>query len=186
MVDPDPARAAVPLWVATARCRLRPAPGGLALVQDLLNTRASEEYGPDLLRDSSNAEAWAAHAVRAWSAEREMSCLPPALTNHDAGRLQHLRSALDSALAGVPLGPLDSFPSTVRFTLTDVADISWMPRGDGWRWLCGAVLGEILLSRQAGTWQRLKQCRNSACRAAFYDSSWNMSGVWHDPGACSR
>ena len=47
-----PDRAAAPLWAATARYRLRPAPGGLALVQDLLNTRASEEYGPDLLRDA--------------------------------------------------------------------------------------------------------------------------------------
>jgi hypothetical protein len=186
MAEPDPVRAASPLWVATARYRLRPAPRGLALVQDLLNTRFSEAYGPDLLRDSSNAEAWAAHAVRAWSAEREISSLPPALTNHDAGRLRDLRSALERALAGVPLGRLDSFSSTARFTLTDAADISWMPRGQGWRWLNGAVLGEVLLSRQAGTWQRLKQCRNSACRAAFYDSSWNISGVWHDPGACSR
>jgi predicted RNA-binding Zn ribbon-like protein len=172
--------------VATARYRLRPAPGGLALVQDLLNTRAGEEYGPDLLGDSANAQAWAVNAVRAWSAERERSCEPPTLTNHDAHRLRDLRGALERSLAGVPLGRLDSFSSTARFTLTDVADVSWTPRGQGWRWLCGAVLGEILLSRQAGTWQRLKQCRNSGCRAAFYDSSWNVSGVWHDPGACSR
>jgi predicted RNA-binding Zn ribbon-like protein len=179
-----PDRAAAPLWVATARYGLRPAPGGLALVQDLLNTQASEEHGTDLLRDSANAEVWAAHAVRAWSAQREMYCRPPALTNHDAGRLRDLRGVLERALAGLPLGRLDRFPGTARFTLVDAAEISWMPRGQGWRWLSGAVLGEILLSRQAGTWQRLKQCRNGSCRAAFYDSSWNMTGVWHDPGAC--
>ena len=179
-----PDRAAAPLWPATARYGLRPAPGGLALVQDLLNTRASEEHGPDLLRDSANAQVWAAHAVRAWSAQREMYCRPPALTNHDAGRLRDLRGALERALAGVPLGRLDSFPGTARFTLVDAAEISWMPRGQGWRWLSGALLGEIMLSRQAGTWQRLKQCRNSACQAAFYDSSWNMSGLWHHLGTC--
>jgi predicted RNA-binding Zn ribbon-like protein len=173
-------------WVATARYGLRPAPGGLALVQDLLNTRASEEHGPDLLRDSANAETWAAHAVDAWSDQRGTYSQLPALTNYDAGRLRDLRSALEGALAGVPLGQLASFPGTVRFTVVGAEEISWMPRGQGWRWLSGAVLGEILLSRNAGTWQRLKQCRSSACRAAFYDSSWNMSGVWHNPGACSR
>lgn len=178
-------RPAAPLWTATARYGLRPAPGGLAFVQDLLNTRASEEHGPDLLRDSANAEVWATHAVRAWSALREMHCRPPVLTDHDAGRLRDLRSALDRALAGVPLGRLDDFPGTVRFTLVDAAEISWMPRGQGWRWLCGAVLGEILLSRQAGTWQRLKQCPNIGCQAAFYDSSWNMTGV-HNAESCGR
>jgi predicted RNA-binding Zn ribbon-like protein len=181
-----PDRAAAPQWAATARYGLRPAPGGLALVQDLLNTRASEEHGPDLLRDSANAQVWAAHAVRAWSAQREMYCRPPVLTNDDAGRLRDLRRVLERALVGVPLGRLDSFPGTARFTLVDAAEISWMPRGQGWRWLYSAVLGEILLSRQARRWERLKQCRNSACQAAFYDSSWNMSGVWHNPGACSR
>ncbi len=166
MAEPDPARAASPRWVATARYRLRPAPRGLALVQDLLNTRASEEYGPDLLRDSANAEAWAAHAVRAWSAEREISSLPPALTNHDAGRLRDLRSALERALAGVPLGRLDSFSSTARFTLTDAADISWMPRGQGWRWLNGRgprrslveSPGRYLAASQAVPQQRLPGC----------------------------
>jgi len=181
-----PDRAAAPLCVATARYGLRPAPGGLSLVQDLLNTRASEEHGPDLLGDSAIAQAWAAHAVRAWSGQRGMYCQPPTLTNHDAGKLRDLRNALEHALAGVPLGRLDSLLGTVQFTLVHAAEISWTPRGQGWRWFSGAVLGEILLSRQAGTWQRLKQCRNSACQAAFYDSSWNMSGVWHNPGACSR
>jgi predicted RNA-binding Zn ribbon-like protein len=35
------------------------------------------------------------------------------------------------------------------------------------------------LSQEAGTWQRMKQCRNPMCRATFYDSSWNNRGVCH-------
>jgi hypothetical protein len=54
------------------------------------------------------------------------------------------------------------------------------------------IWGEGLLSQQTGTWRRLKQCRASTCRSAFYDRSKNNSGVWHDvkavatPPTCER
>jgi hypothetical protein len=52
-------------WPATRRYGFRPAPpGGLALVQDFLNTREHAEHGPDLLGDAEHANAWAAYAMR--------------------------------------------------------------------------------------------------------------------------
>ena len=36
----------------------------------------------------------------------------------------------------------------------------------------------------AGTWSRLKACRNSHCRWAFYDHSRNSSGAWCSELAC--
>ena len=143
-----------PIWPATARYGLRPAPGGLALVQDFLNSRASEAHGPDMLRDSASAEIWAAHAVRAWSVQRTMHSQPPALTDHDTIKLRDLRSALERGLAGVPVGRPDRFFGAAQFATTGAAEISWIPKGQGWQWFCGAVLGEISSSRDVGSWQR--------------------------------
>jgi predicted RNA-binding Zn ribbon-like protein len=43
--------------------------------------------------------------------------------------------------------------------------------------LGSAIIGEVALSQETGTWRRMKQCRNPMCRATFYDSSWNNRGV---------
>ena len=41
-------------WPSTERYLIRPAPGGLALVQELLNTRAIPPYGGDVLADEES------------------------------------------------------------------------------------------------------------------------------------
>jgi len=173
---------AAPIWPATARYGLLPAPAGLALVQDLLNTRANDAHEQDVLGDSASAELWAAHAIYAWSVERAVSCRLPVSTEHDVARLRGLRSAVEHALAGNPRGRLDDFVGAAQFVATGTAAISWIPKGHGWRWFCGAILGEILLSRNADNWRRMKLCRNDACRAALYDRTWDLSAVWHNPG----
>jgi hypothetical protein len=66
------------------------------------------------------------------------------------------------------------------FTLGETGEMSWSPGGAGWRWVYGAMLGEVLLSQQTGKWQRLKQCRHQVCLAVFYDSSWNSGTIWHN------
>jgi hypothetical protein len=153
---------AAPVWPATARYGLLPAPAGLALIQDLLNTRGNETHEQDMLSDSRSAEVWAAYAIHAWSVQRAVSCRVPVLTEHDVARI-----------------------GAAQFAATSTAAISWIPKGHGWRWFCGAILGEILLSRNADSWRKMKICRNDACRAAFYDRTWDLSAVWHNP-ACPR
>jgi hypothetical protein len=112
-------------------------------VQDFLNSRASEAPGPDMLRDAASAEVWAAHVVRAWSVQRTMYCQPPALTDHDTSSENcgaHARRSGKSPL-GAKKVPRHSAAHT-----GGAAEFSYVPKGQGWQWFCGAILG-ILLSR---------------------------------------
>jgi hypothetical protein len=172
-------------WAATGRYGVRPAPDGLALVQDFLNTRASTLTGPDMLCEAAKAEAWGARAVRAWSVGRGTISQLPTLTSHDAAKLRDLRDALDSTLAGVPAANALHLLGTAEFAVAATGEIRWTPTGHGWRWFYCAILGEVLLSQHTGTWRRLKQCRNVACRATFYDSSWNNGAIWHNRNTCA-
>src|SRR5215469_14107030 len=56
-------------WMATERYRLRAAPNGLALAQELLNTRAIGSYGGDLLADVATGAQWLRTAVRTWAGQ---------------------------------------------------------------------------------------------------------------------
>jgi hypothetical protein len=172
--------------VGTARYGLRPAPEGLALVQDFLNTRASEVGGPDLLRDTAGVDDWGAHAVRAWSRVRGVATEPPVMTDHDAAMLRSVRDTLDGTLAGTHTENVHPLIAAAEYTIagTGTGEMSWMPRGHGWHWYAGAFLGEILLSQQTKTWQRFRQCRNVGCRAAMYDGSWDNGAVWHNRRTC--
>lgn len=173
-------------WPATTRYRLRVAPAGLGLVQDLLNTRAIGDYGPDLLADGAAASAWAAKAAAAWS---EVSGVPaPAmeLTDRDAARLRSLRTAL-RGLVLTPGTPAETPPdATAGFGVNTSGEVLLVPRGSGAQWLASAAWIEVVLSQRSSTWQRLKCCREPACGSAFYDNSRNSSGVWHDVTTCGN
>nr|WP_232001359.1 CGNR zinc finger domain-containing protein [Mycobacterium sp. 1165178.9] len=173
-------------WVASQRYGCAAAPGGLGLVQDFLNTRAIDGYGPDLLADPDLAGDWAAAAVRAWSAARDVNLQPPGLGDADLAKLRGLRATVEQLVAGEP--PAGRGPSgvTASFTLSDSGEVRLDPSGSGWRWLASALWGEILLSQQAGTWRRIKRCHNHRCGSTFYDRSKNNSGVWHDVKTCGN
>jgi hypothetical protein len=167
-----------PSWQGTRRYGFRPAPpGGLALVQDFLNTRAHADKGPDLLGDAERARAWAANAIRNWSVLRGMQYPLLVLTDDDAAHLRELREVLDMVLNGSRIMPPQHVLGTAEFTLDVAGEMSWTPTGHGWCWLGSAIIGEVALSQETGTWRRMKQCRNPMCRATFYDSSWNNRGV---------
>lgn len=83
------------------------------------------------------------------------------------------REGLDAVLQGVSL--------TVRFA-GDGPGLQATGRG------IDAVFGQLVAIIQTaaidGTWNRLKTCRNSACRWAFYDASKNRSGTWCAMAIC--
>jgi predicted RNA-binding Zn ribbon-like protein len=175
-----------PFWPATGRYRLRVAPSGLALVQDLINTRAIGDYGPDLLLDGAAASAWAADAASAWSQVSGLPAPTMVLTDRDAGRLRSLRGAL-RALILEEADSGDGQPDAAAdFGLSAAGQVQLVPRGTGAQWLASAAWTEVLLSQHASTWQRLKCCREPACGSAFYDRSRNNSGVWHDVKTCGN
>ncbi|APY90907.1 hypothetical protein DCW30_10310 [Streptomyces alfalfae] len=179
---------------ASERYCLTPAPGGLALVQELLNTapagRPTPAELPDLLADGSLgvAQEWADLAVRDWARETGRADVRLALTDDDLPRLRCLRDQVRRALAAGDRGG-----DAVRFTSAPVVvglagdgTLTVEPEGAGARWLASAVLAEGLLAQASGVWRRLKICRNEPCSAAFYDRSRNNSGVWHSVRGCGN
>jgi hypothetical protein len=173
-------------WVASQRYGCAAAPGGLGLVQDFLNTRAITGYGPDLLADVRLAGDWVAGAVQVWSSVRGVDLQPPQLAEADLVKLRALRTTVEQLLSGELPSGRGAGGVAASFTLTDAGEVRLDPSGSGWRWLASALWGEILLSQQADTWRRIKQCHNHRCGSTFYDRSKNNSGVWHDVKTCGN
>ncbi|MER5688582.1 ABATE domain-containing protein [Streptomyces sp. NPDC002205] len=91
------------LWTATGRYDLEPAPGGLAFVQDLLNTiSAGKPREPDLLEDVDGARTWLAQALANWSGETGR---PAPVVETTAGDLQELRDFRRDLSVGPASGP---------------------------------------------------------------------------------
>lgn len=172
-------------WSASHRYGLTPAPAGLGLVQDFLNTVGIGDYGPDLLGDMERAGAWAAAAVAAWSAERGHGATPPPLTEADLPKLRAVRDTIGKLVNGEPVNVVANAGSA-SLAVSQTGAVRLEPAGSGWRWFASALWAEVLLSQRDDTWRRLKQCRNPRCDATFYDRSKNNSGVWHDVKTCGN
>jgi hypothetical protein len=182
-------------WVATERFGARTAPGGLALVQELVNTHAVERDGRDLLAGRPSAQQWLRAATRQWARGRGLR--PPGLTlsETDLQALRDLRGIVQEMLA-VPAGQRPAgtagTPAGVKrrarvdLVSDDEGRVGMVPIGTGGSWLESAVWSEILLAQRAGAWSRLKLCREPGCRSAFYDISRNGSGVWHNVRTCGN
>ncbi len=173
-------------WSASHRYGFAPAPGGLGLVQDFLNTVAVGSYGPDLLSDTALAQAWADSAVRAWSELRGLDPQPPELNDSDLPKLRALRDTIAKMVAREPPDRRGMGSISASFAVSAAGAVRLEPAGSGWRWLASALWGEILLSQQKGTWRRIKQCHNHQCGSTFYDRSKNSSGVWCNVKTCGN
>ncbi|MCA1222488.1 CGNR zinc finger domain-containing protein [Streptomyces sp. 8L] len=179
-------------WTGTERYGLRRAPAGLALVQDLVNTKGIATYAaPDLLATVDTASAWATAAVDAW-AETHDTEVPEdtaRLTEDDPRRLRELRAVVGGLLApGTGARPVatDIPETSVRLAPRADGQVEIVPVGTGSAWIASAVWSEVLLAQLSGRWPRLKTCRNEACASAFYDTSRNNSGVWHSVRTCGN
>lgn len=179
-------------WSASHRYRHTSAPAGLGLVQDFLNTVGISGYGPDLLGDTASAQTWVAEAVRMWSTVHGFDTLrgfdtaPPVLSDADVVKLRALRSTITQMVAGEASGRPAVGAVSASFAIDETGNVHLEPAGSGWRWLASALWGEILLSQQADTWRRIKQCRKQGCESTFYDRSKNNSGVWCSAKTCGN
>lgn len=174
-----------PEFDATARLGLDVAPGGLRLIQDLVNTGAPIGSGaPDLLQDAATATAWLRAALAAWSERsgQEAVCTP--VVAQDLDPLRALREDLRAWLAD------DTVPLAVREQAlaigVDRGRVRYRPNQDAAAAISALVSLELLLAARSGTRPRLKVCANPACGAAFYDNSRNTSRVWHDVRTCGN
>jgi predicted RNA-binding Zn ribbon-like protein len=177
-------------WPATDRYELHAAPGGLAFVQDVLNTQpAGRPRKADLLGDLENAQQWLDGALASWSASNDAAQDRIVLQDRDLEPLRDLRADLHAVLAtradpGLAAAGLGSATVTARMNPNGTVKLE--PRAEGWRRVAAIVLIEAFLAQQQDTWRRLKVCRNERCRAAFYDRSRNTSAVWHDVRFCGN
>lgn len=170
-------------WPASRRFGVAPAPGGLALVQDFLNSHGSADVGPDLLVDTAGAQAWADAAVGTWSAQTGRTCAGPGLSARDVIKLRELRRTLETELRPERVFGPRVWSAEIELVF-EMGGTRWRPAGSGWRWLASVILTEMLASQLAGTWPRMKQCPNNSCRATYYDRSWDNRAIWHNIRTC--
>jgi predicted RNA-binding Zn ribbon-like protein len=160
-----------------------PAPGGLALVQTFVNSVELPD-GDDELATADAATEW----LRNHQVE-----LPRPVSETERRRLVNVREGLrvlltahtgevvDTSVAenltrqlnAAVLRPvISSNGGTLSATTPGVANF------------LGSISAGIVEATVAGTWERLKVCRDDSCRWAFYDLSKNGRGAWCSMRVC--
>jgi predicted RNA-binding Zn ribbon-like protein len=170
--------------MSLARYVATTAPGGLALVQGLLNTRSTSSGAIDLLDDASAAQQWLDEGLIEWGELTGSTVVEQNLTPRALVELRALRNRVRSYVAGDRTGVTIDQPIAVVSTVDGT--LRTQPTGTGIRWVESAVWGAVLMAQDRDTLRRLKLCRNEYCGSAFYDRSKNNSGVWHDVHVCGN
>jgi predicted RNA-binding Zn ribbon-like protein len=176
------------LAVPTASdARRRPtAPGRLELIRQFLNTTDIE---------AENDEFATPDGLAAWLFDRRLLQREQPLSAGDLATAVRFREALREMLEGnadrVQDGDarrrLDRIARSapLRLSLRPAPRLVPVVR-KGIAPAIGQLLAVIHEAMTTGTWERLKICRNDACRWAFYDSSRNRSGVWCTMKICGN
>ncbi len=162
-----------------------PAPEPLDLVQDFVNTEV-----PDWNRDDIGTPA----ALAAWLRARGLIRTGDAVDAESFVAARALRTALrELALANT----LGSPPTAERRDVIDAALAAFplvvrageggpgvAPAGGGVTRGLAAIVAVVAAARAAGTWDRLKACRQDTCGWLFYDVSRNRSSNWCSMQIC--
>lgn len=173
-------------WPASSRYKLAQAPGGLGMVQDLLNTlSAGKPRKADLLATLSDAQQWANEVTGGWHTLTGEPIPSIALDEEGLRALRDYRQALTDAATGDG-APVVVLSAASELELHSDGVVRLAPRGSGWRYLISLLLAIEWQAQAEDTRRRLKVCRNPRCRVAFYDRSRNNSGVWHDVRTCGN
>jgi len=166
----------------------REAPGELALVRDFINT-LDLDSGTDALGDPE--------ALAAWLGERGLGEAHAPADHEDVQRAVAFREALrELALSNNDARPVEPAAAVTLDAAASRAGLRLRIQPDGTVKLeAGAAgvdgaLGRLLVAvyraMEAGTWSRLKACRNDTCRWAFFDHSRNRSGHWCTMAVCGN
>jgi predicted RNA-binding Zn ribbon-like protein len=152
------------------------APEPLAHVQRFVNTC-----------DPGHASEW----LEDWLAGQGLDELSPA----EVERARALREAIRELLLAhnhqtparpdPDFGALGATADGALLTI-DFAAPALVARAAGLDGVLGGVVIACLEAMRNGTWGRLKCCRNSTCRWAFYDYSRNRSASWCSMQICGN
>ena len=164
---------------------VKPAPGGLVLVQRFVNTR-NYLSGGDLLADAEDATAWLTEHGLLETGER--------IGERDRERLVGFREALrkllsaNNGMPGSDTQALNDFVTSVDLRVRFGADgrpgLESAPGGGRVERVVGRLLAEVVRAEAERQWDRLKACSTEECRWAFYDASKNRSGRWCNMQVC--
>jgi predicted RNA-binding Zn ribbon-like protein len=165
------------------------APGDLELVREFVNT-VDIEAGEEQL--CSGAE------LAAWLSEHGLASSGLGATPADLRRARELREALRAVLLShngggpAPDGAYETLDATVcrarvRLRFREGAALAALEsEASGVDGALGQLLTIVHAAITAGTWSRLKACREHTCEWAFYDHTKNRSGAWCNMGVCGN
>ena len=157
------------------------APGALELVRQFVNT-AELPDGPDALDSLEKARAWCLSQG-----------LATVLNERHLMQLQNFREALRGVLfanngegdAAAAWERLEPFLASTRLTLAINLGrgLELRPQDKG---PIASLLAIVYESQLLGTWPRLRACRKSSCRFAYYDHTKNGSRAWCSMATCGN
>jgi predicted RNA-binding Zn ribbon-like protein len=142
---------------------------------------------------SGRAERFAdAAGLAAWLTEHDMADAAADVTTADVAAVRELRDALITVLLGHSGDPntgaaaIAAAEDLLRrtaarhplVTVVDRAGARLVPAHRGLSGALGALFAAMTELAIAGTWKRLKACRNPLCHFAFHDHSRNTSGAY--------
>jgi predicted RNA-binding Zn ribbon-like protein len=163
-----------------------PAPGGLELVRQFVNTRDAEAGTDDI---GSPAEA------RRWLVAAALIARSVRVTAADLDRIVEVRESLRALLLAnngdpVPADAVERLNKAARRAGLSVqlggAGVRLVPLTGGVGAAIAALLGAMYTAMAEGTWSRLKACRDDECQWAFYDHSKNHSASWCSMESCGN
>jgi predicted RNA-binding Zn ribbon-like protein len=160
------------------------APGRLELVRLFENTVDLPD-GPDRLELPDDAAAWC-----------RRHGLPPVSVGPEAQRLREFREALREVLfanngeadAAEAWNRLRPFAEAARLGLVVDAGrgLDLMGLGSNHEAVIASLLAVVHDAIEDGTWSRLRACRKSSCRFAYYDHTKNGSRAWCSMATCGN
>jgi predicted RNA-binding Zn ribbon-like protein len=175
----------LPTWVP--EIETKPAPIPLLVVQSFVNTWEGDS-GADLLGDERSARRWLRDAGLLGGAGTEDVDLSVArevresiravLVHHGGGPDPTARALrpLAEVAEGCRLHPVLTKGGLIELEPDDAGQTAPMAR----------ILLIIRDAQRAGTWERLKACRNPDCKWAYYDRSHAGRGAWCDMSVCGN
>ena len=162
-----------------------PAPHPLGLVQDFVNTEVPDFQRDDIATPEELAAWLAGRGLAAPTDRVDAALFVEARALRAALRELALANTLGTAPAAERQRALDEtlrlFPLEVRL---DAGRPRLVPSGDGARGGLAAIVAVLAESQAAGTWERLKACRQETCGWVFYDGSRNRSSSWCSMQVC--
>jgi predicted RNA-binding Zn ribbon-like protein len=160
-----------------------PAPGGLALVQALVNSIELPDGDDELAT---------ADAATEWLRDHQVELRRP-VTETERRRLLNVREGLRVLLTAHTGEVVDTSVGENLTRQLNAAVLrpvissnggSLSTTTPGVAQFLGSISAGIVEATVAGTWERLKVCRDDSCRWAFYDFSKNGRGAWCSMRVC--